>query len=466
MKKNIMKLALLVLLIIPLSVGLALPARAAALPNWNAVGTYQWMASGIYSHDLVITSQNTDGTFVGTGGYPAGSMPYTATGQTPETITGQVTGDNITLTTTYTGPYNSGYSATLVGTIAADGTMSGTAPFEWHTTSGKATAITSTSESLAAQDFGVVNYDTGLGILKGYTAGFGLTNATFAGVQSVVVQLYSGTTLLQTNTATSKVGATLTGADISSPFDVSGTFNYATDGYWTNVRETQYGQSMPATRVVATVKLADSTVVTAENTNLTGDPTTIYPTTTSTAMLTSLTLTPATNQIAIAGTTQLTASPMDQNGASFTGATTMFYSTNSTTATVSSSGLVTGVANGTAYIVAVSTSGSTTVVAVARVYVGTGQNIGKGDDQNENEGSEAIGNNDDNGNFTSGNQGGGSSTSTTSEDSNSTVGNNNQNGNDNSGNSSTTNNDNSHGGTVGNHQVNGNHNNNNGKGDN
>jgi len=133
--------------------------------------------------------------------------------------------------------------------------------------------------TLSAEDFGVVNYDTGLGMLKGYTAGFGLTDATFAGATSIVVRLYAaGDQLLQTNTAIiSKFNADITGTQFSSPFDVSGTFNYATDGYWTNHRETQYGQSVPATKVVATVTLANTKVVAATNTSPTGDPTTIYP---------------------------------------------------------------------------------------------------------------------------------------------------------------------------------------------
>lgn len=141
------------------------------------------------------------------------------------------------------------------------------------------TSSASLPGSLSAEDFGVVNYDTGLGILKGYTAGFGLVDATFAGVKSVVVKLYgAGDTLLQTNTAIlPKFNTDITGVQISSPFDVSGTFNYATDGYWTNVRAGEYGQSVPATKVVATVKLANDKIVTATNTNLTGDPTTIYP---------------------------------------------------------------------------------------------------------------------------------------------------------------------------------------------
>jgi hypothetical protein len=130
---------------------------------------------------------------------------------------------------------------------------------------------------LSAEDFGVVISDTGLGILKGYSAGFGLSGATFAStsVSSVVMQLFASTTLLQTNTSTAKVGNVITGSQISSPFDVSGNFDYVADGFWTNVRQAEFGQNLAATRVVATVTLVDGTVLTAENNNPTGDPTTI-----------------------------------------------------------------------------------------------------------------------------------------------------------------------------------------------
>jgi hypothetical protein len=129
--------------------------------------------------------------------------------------------------------------------------------------------------TLSAEDFGVMNFSG----VKGYTAGFGLTDATFAGATSVEVKLYAaGDVLLQTNTAIlPKFNADITGTQFSSPFDVSGTFDYVTDGYWTNLREAQYGQSVPAVKVVATVTLANGKVVTATNTNLVGDPTTIYP---------------------------------------------------------------------------------------------------------------------------------------------------------------------------------------------
>jgi len=105
----------------------------------NVVGTYKWLVLGTYEHDLVITTQNPDGTFSGTGGYPTGHNPYNLPGETTETITGQFVGDQISFTTTYAGLYNPGYSVTVSGTIAPDGTMSGTSPWEWHTTAGHAT---------------------------------------------------------------------------------------------------------------------------------------------------------------------------------------------------------------------------------------------------------------------------------------------------------------------------------------
>ena len=227
-----------------------------------------------YAHDMTLT-QDSSGALAGFGGNPT-SGPYTYSWHL---TSGTVVGNQVHMTIVYdTG--TPGTVMHMTGTIASNGTISGT----WDDNFGGTRTGTWTTASghaligaVSAEDFGVVNYDTGLGMLKGYSAGFGLTDATFAGAQSVVVKLYSGTTLLQTNTGTAKIGATITGNQISSPFDVSGNFNYATDGYWVNTREAQYGQSVPATRVVATVKLANGKVVTAENTVRAGDPTTIYP---------------------------------------------------------------------------------------------------------------------------------------------------------------------------------------------
>lgn len=98
----------------------------------SIVGTWTWTVLGTYVHDITITTQNSDGTFSGTGGYASGDSPY----QTTETITGQIVGNQVTLTTVYTGPYNPGYTVTATGTINSDGSISGTSPWSWTTSAG------------------------------------------------------------------------------------------------------------------------------------------------------------------------------------------------------------------------------------------------------------------------------------------------------------------------------------------
>jgi len=245
--------------------------------DWDIAFGYE---GSDYTHDMTLVEAS-DGSLTGSGGYPSGG-PLTYEWAL---TSGDVAGDAIAFTADYTVGADAVTPLTTLmveGVIAQDGSMSGTwsdnyqggvREGTWVSTSGQAVAL----GELNAEDFGVVDYDTGLGMLTGYTAGFGLTDATFEDVQSVVVELYSGDTLLQTNTATSKVGDEITGSQISSPFDVFGTFDYVTDGYWVNVREAEYGQTLIPTRVVATVTLENGLVVTAENTNLTGDPSSIFP---------------------------------------------------------------------------------------------------------------------------------------------------------------------------------------------
>lgn len=267
---------------------LAFPFAALAVaPTWDTTGSYEIDMKYLgtdYPHDMTLV-QDGLGNLTGNGGSPAGANTYLWT-----VNSGTVDGNSIAFTADYTAtPDAVTPQTTLVveGTIALDGTMSGTwsdnyaegdRSGTWMTTSGEASEIPDTLlGSLAAEDFGIVSYDTGLGILSGYTAGFGLTDATFENAQSVVVELFAGDTLLQTNTATAQFAIDVVGTQISSPFDVSGTFDYVTDGYWVNVREAEFGQSVPATKIVATVTLENGKVVVATNTNLTGDPTTIYP---------------------------------------------------------------------------------------------------------------------------------------------------------------------------------------------
>jgi len=147
--------------------------------------------------------------------------------------------------------------------------------------------------------------------------------------------------------------------------------------------------TVDSTTGLVTGVTAGTSVITATSvsgTTSVSSTTTITVTTVAvTPVLTSVTVTPATSSIAVAGTTTLTASPKDQNGAAFVGATTTFSSSAPTIATVNSTtGVVTGVAAGTATITATSISGTKTVTGTAMVTITT-RTGGGGDDQNENE---------------------------------------------------------------------------------
>ncbi|MDD4414491.1 MAG: Ig-like domain-containing protein [Oscillospiraceae bacterium] len=88
-------------------------------------------------------------------------------------------------------------------------------------------------------------------------------------------------------------------------------------------------------------------------------------------VLTSVTVAPATATILVAGTQQLTASPLDQNLAPFVGATITWSSSDNTKATVDVNGLVTGVAAGSATITATAVSGAITVTGTSQITVNT-----------------------------------------------------------------------------------------------
>jgi len=117
--------------------------------------------------------------------------------------------------------------------------------------------------NLIAKDFVTWNQ----GEINGYDVGFVLTGKTFNEASSIVIKLYSGSKLLQTNTA---VAGKITGTEFLTPFDVWGSFDYMRDGYFTNKRESEYGQTLKPTRVVAIVTFNDSTILIATNSNLDG----------------------------------------------------------------------------------------------------------------------------------------------------------------------------------------------------
>lgn len=121
--------------------------------------------------------------------------------------------------------------------------------------------VSNAAGSLASKEFITWNQ----GGLNGYDAGFAISGNTFNNASSIVIKLYSGNTLLQTNTA---VNGKIGGTEFLTPFDVNGTFDYAKDGYFTNKREAEYGKTLKPTKVVATVTMNDGQVLTATNESL------------------------------------------------------------------------------------------------------------------------------------------------------------------------------------------------------
>ena len=92
-------------------------------------------------------------------------------------------------------------------------------------------------------------------------------------------------------------------------------------------------------------------------------------TTTGPAVFTSLSVDPASVSVLVNGTQALTATAKDQTGASMSGLATTFTSDNQSVATVSTAGVVTGVAVGAARITANGTVGTVTKTATVNVSV-------------------------------------------------------------------------------------------------
>src|SRR5437016_2476181 len=118
------------------------------------------------------------------------------------------------------------------------------------------------------------------------------------------------------------------------------------------------GQSAGSYRVVATQSggtLADTAAVTITN-----------------VPVASVTVSPTTASVTVGGTTPLTATPKDSNGTPLSGRTVTWVSSNTAVATVSTSGLVTGVAAGSATITATSEGkNGTSAITVTNVPVAT-----------------------------------------------------------------------------------------------
>lgn len=130
--------------------GLGSPLAQAATPNWDTTGTYVavFTLGGDWAHDMSLT-QDGLGNLTGGGGYPAGG-PHTYEWLL---TSGSVSGDTISFTANYTMGADALTPPTtmhVTGTIAPDGSMSGTWTDDyqggsragtWHTSSGTAKPI-------------------------------------------------------------------------------------------------------------------------------------------------------------------------------------------------------------------------------------------------------------------------------------------------------------------------------------
>ena len=118
----------------------AFPISAGAVTDWDLTGTYTIAftctsgCGGTYPHSMTVTLMDLgSGNFSGTGYYIPGPS-------TTWTVTGNVSGSNLSFLIDYDG---SSYAVSAIGSIATDGTLSGTAAgpgqtFTWQSTSGAA----------------------------------------------------------------------------------------------------------------------------------------------------------------------------------------------------------------------------------------------------------------------------------------------------------------------------------------
>lgn len=154
---------------------------------WNVGGTYTLLVNGFYAHTMTVTTvtpiSTTASLFSGTGVW-LGDLSYTWT------VTGSVTGSAISFHILYTGT-GAGYWFDAIGTIAPDGSMSGTGtdslgqtPLTWSTAAGSVHEVFSYTASVYCAVIG--DTDATFGFLIP-------TGVPYAGT-SVVVTVHDGGT--------------------------------------------------------------------------------------------------------------------------------------------------------------------------------------------------------------------------------------------------------------------------------
>lgn len=200
MKKIIAKIALAAVLALPFAAGLH--AEAATMPGWNVTGNYvinfNYLGSD-YAHDMSLT-QDSSGALTGNGGNPAGGTHVYSW----VIDSGSVSGNSLTFTAHYTASADAVTPLTVMnatGTVASDGTLSGTwsdnyqggsRSGTWSTASGTATVIyvaTNAATGVTAGD-ATLNGANGGAAASGHS--FWVSTSTFStATPSIPVGVYS-----------------------------------------------------------------------------------------------------------------------------------------------------------------------------------------------------------------------------------------------------------------------------------
>ena len=151
--------------------GFGFSAQAAA-PDWNATGSYvisMEYAGPSYAHDMTL-AQDSSGNLTGSGGYPAGG-PHTYTWVL---TSGTVSGSTIDFLANYTASPDAVVPQTVlhvVGTIALDGSMSGTWSDNYQGGSRSGDFVTTSGAAVALRTLTVSKDGTGSGIVTSAPAG-------------------------------------------------------------------------------------------------------------------------------------------------------------------------------------------------------------------------------------------------------------------------------------------------------
>lgn len=288
MKKLLTKI-LIAVLMVPLAMTLTTNAVS---PSWNVTGNYTFTFNlgGDYAHHVTL-SQDIAGNITGNGGYPAGGPDVYSWSIT----SGNTTANNINFTAQYTVGADALSPLTtmnVTGTIALDGTMSGTWTDNyqggsrygtWKSTSGTASPIVTTSMV-------VVTGNTSAGEnMPGWMFNRDITTATPYVFDTTASSIGSGSLHILPigATATDKmVAENFINTPISNVKSISYDFRIGSTGnssqagqFYMNVYA-NFGSSDPLKFYDCRYNVVAATGSTSGFTTVTFDPTQAYPVTT------------------------------------------------------------------------------------------------------------------------------------------------------------------------------------------